>query len=1328
MAAYDGSLLFNTKIDTSGFEKLSSMAAKAAAKITAAFTAAVTAAGKVGSDFEAGMSAVGSISLESAENMALLTAKAQEMGATTKFSATESAKAFEFMSMAGWKTNQMLSGVSGVMDLAAASGEDLATVSDIVTDALTAFGMTAAESGKFSDILAAASSNANTNVAMMGESFKYAAPVFGALGYSAEDAAVALGLMANAGIKGTQAGRTLRMAISSLAAPSKEAAEAMDRYKISLTDENGKMYSFADMMVQMRDKLGGLAEAEQTAAASTIFGTEAMSGMLSIINASEEDFNKLTEAIENSEGMTEKMAEIRLDNLQGDVTILKSGLEALGIAAYDKFSEPLRSAVQSVTSEVEKLTNSIKDGELSASFEKVSTKLAELAGQFLEFAVNKGIPALINAFEWVIDNGGKVVSALEIVAAGYASIKIMAWGAAAQAAIGGTTIAQQAGLMAASLANPATAAVALAVALAAVGTAVLGYKKSQLEIKNAEMAYPLREELDAVRDLQAAYEDIDESARKEAQSRIAETERIKALKSELDRYVDINGKVVSNKERVKQLTEEINSIMPGTISLIGEEISGYQQASAAIEDFISKKQQEAVLDWKSAGYGEAKANVMDLAKEFAQVSAEKERLSKEVLSTDKAYNEAYARTREELAKEDVAYNSDRELAYYNADKEILEMLKDEEEELYILNKAREEASAALGAKNILYSEMNTTLDGYYASIQEYEGLTAALAEGDTQAFNAILNGLKGFYGDYSKVSAEEIEREISEKQLILDEWTKQYALGKIPAYMVEEAKNGLDETIQLAKDYIYTTGNAVEGVVLTAGEYYAHYYGGQTAWAQSELAAALGNGGLSPELAEAADDLGSGVADGIAEGFETELDDLKFSLELGKITDDQFNQQLGALLNKYDSAQTKAYRDHWSDYTKWQTRKAEEAAREANKVSEEFKSAADKLEFDKKMGNISDDEYLEQFKALLDKYDSAQTEAYSSYWNKYATEKKKKEEEDEKAALKEIETWQKASDKLISDYEKRYNKLMAKRDAMISKLSADSLYTKTDPDADEDDKDYDYNLTDNSKQKKKLDEYEKLLKKLQGLNASEDFMNEFLSMDIDKALEFGKTLSSAKGGAAAWLKGWQENHDREKQLADDYAKPAIEELNKEYEPLFENLLQNVPNAFSEKGRQSLQGYIDGLNVKKEDADAAVVSVMDGVIKACEDKLEIHSPSKVMYEMGEYTADGFIEGLMSKSDAVYNAVMSVFGSAFDDVYAKMQAAVSFSMSAAASDVTAASSAPKAYSSGVSRSFTQPSRGVYGNDYNLYLNNEYFGKMVRRAVSESGILTANSGGVY
>ena len=185
------------------------------------------------------------------------------MGAKTKFSASEAADAMNYMAMAGWKSGDMISGIDGIMDLAAASGEDLATTSDIVTDALTAFGLSADKSAHFADIMASASSNANTNVSMMGETFKYAAPVAGALGYSAEDTAIAIGMMANAGIKGSQAGTAIRSGLTRLVKPTKQVFEAMQKYGISITDSNGRMYSMREMIYQLRDKLGGLSEAER---------------------------------------------------------------------------------------------------------------------------------------------------------------------------------------------------------------------------------------------------------------------------------------------------------------------------------------------------------------------------------------------------------------------------------------------------------------------------------------------------------------------------------------------------------------------------------------------------------------------------------------------------------------------------------------------------------------------------------------------------------------------------------------------------------------------------------------------------------------------------------------------------------------------------------------------------------------------------------------------------------------------------------------------------------------------------------------------------------
>lgn len=286
---------------------------------------------KTAADFDSAMSQVSAISGATGQDLEDLRDKAQEMGAKTKFSASQSAEAMTYMAMAGWKTEDMLYGIEGVMNLAAASGEDLATTSDIVTDALTAFGKRAEDSGRLADIMAAASSNANTNVAMMGETFKYAAPVAGALGYTMEDTALAIGLMANAGIKGSQAGTSLRSMFSRLASPPKECAETMDKLGISITNADGTMKPFRDVIGDLRDKFAGLSEAEQAEAAKALAGQEAMSGLLAIVNAAPTDVEKLTSAIDNSKDSAEKMAATMNDNLNGQITLLKSQLEGLAI-------------------------------------------------------------------------------------------------------------------------------------------------------------------------------------------------------------------------------------------------------------------------------------------------------------------------------------------------------------------------------------------------------------------------------------------------------------------------------------------------------------------------------------------------------------------------------------------------------------------------------------------------------------------------------------------------------------------------------------------------------------------------------------------------------------------------------------------------------------------------------------------------------------------------------------------------------------------------------------------------------------------------------------
>lgn len=415
------------KLESIG-NKIASVGSRLTSTVTTGIVGAFTAAVKTTGDFDAAMSKVQAVSGATADQLELLRQKAKEMGETTKFSASESAEALNYMAMAGWQPEQMLQGLAGIMNLAAASGEELSTTSDIVTDALTAFNMTADQSGRFADILAAAASNANTNVAMMGESFKYVAPVAGALGYTAEDVAVALGLMANAGIKADMAGTSLRNMLNRMAKPTKESAAAMERLGIELYDGEGEMFTFREIMDQLRvsmkninipiedyekalDALDAQLEdgtltqkkyeealeelnlqtfgaegAEKARAAAMLGGTRAMSGLLAIANASEEDYARLTSAIDDSSqafakladgsvmplnealksgqeiierynGSAEAMAATMLDNLPGQMTILKSQIEGLAISIGELLMPTIRAVVGRIQEFVDKLNN-----------------------------------------------------------------------------------------------------------------------------------------------------------------------------------------------------------------------------------------------------------------------------------------------------------------------------------------------------------------------------------------------------------------------------------------------------------------------------------------------------------------------------------------------------------------------------------------------------------------------------------------------------------------------------------------------------------------------------------------------------------------------------------------------------------------------------------------------------------------------------------------------------------------------------------------------------------------------------------------------------------
>lgn len=318
-------------------------------------------------DFEAAMSQVQAISGSTQSDLTRLTAKAKEMGATTKFTAAESAEAFNYMAMAGWNAEQMMGGIEGILNLAAASGEDLGTTSDIVTDALTAFGLKASDATHFSDVLAQASSSANTDVGMMGETFKYVASMAGSLSYSIEDVALMTGLMANSGIKSTQAGTALNSVLTRLATNSSGAADAIAALGVNFYDSAGNARPLGTVMGELREATKGMNQEQKSSLANTVAGMEAQKGLLAILNASEEDYNKLADAISNADGASKRMSDTMMDNLSGDITLFQSAVDGLKISLGERMSNSwLRDIVQWLIAQVPKAEQLFSDAMDSA--------------------------------------------------------------------------------------------------------------------------------------------------------------------------------------------------------------------------------------------------------------------------------------------------------------------------------------------------------------------------------------------------------------------------------------------------------------------------------------------------------------------------------------------------------------------------------------------------------------------------------------------------------------------------------------------------------------------------------------------------------------------------------------------------------------------------------------------------------------------------------------------------------------------------------------------------------------------------------------------------
>ncbi len=810
---------------------------------------------ETGMSFEQSMAQVGAISGASAEDMELLTEKAKEMGATTKFSATESAEAFNYMAMAGWETEDMLNGISGIMNLAAASGADLATTSDIVTDALTAMGYSAGDAGKLADVMAAASSNANTNVELMGQTFQYAAPLVGALGYSMEDTAVQIGLMANAGIKGQKAGTALRSILSRLSAPPAECAKAMEELGVSLTDSAGKMKSLDEVMGELRTAFAGLDETQKTANAKAIAGQEAMSGLLAIVNAAPADYKKLTKAVKESEGAAQSMADTMNDTVEGQLTLLKSQIEGIQIEIYEKLVPYLREGLETISETISGI-----------NWDGVGEKVGKFASQVLELFIK------------IIENGDGIIDVLKAIGitmgVAFVVSKIITYAGAISslyAAFKALKTATDVATTSQLLLNAAQAATPIglvAAGVAAVSAALIYLASKNIEAGEATQVLTdyEKEQIETIGKLKVAYQDMAEARDASVKSIDTEYEYIKDLSNELQGLADSNGVVAeADRDRAEFIITTLNEALGTEIQMIDGVIQNYQEEKDAIYDLINAKKAEAVLRANEDLYTAAIQNKNEALKNLTTAQGIYNQNVLEMEEAEKAYQDAMNMTVDEYAElhglTDALSVAESELIQHQ----------------YDLEQAFTESKAAVGESRFAMTDAETAYYGYINTIKNYEGLSAAIISGDSAKISEALLNMEYDFQTAENSTRKSLENQVKNYEANLEMLKKAIQDGTpgVTQEMVDQAES----MVKAAKAELDKLPADAKTAGANSGDAFAKGLNSKTGEAQTAGAnlKANANNGLKPtgESKKSGEDFVQGYVDGVTITSRTAYDTAK---------------------------------------------------------------------------------------------------------------------------------------------------------------------------------------------------------------------------------------------------------------------------------------------------------------------------------------------------------------------------------------------------------------------------------------------------------------------
>ena len=605
-------------------KSVAAVAGGAVAAVGTATVGAVGAAAEVGSGFEKSMSRVEAISGATGNDLERLRAAAETMGANTSKTASESADALSYMALAGWKTEEMLTGLEPILRASEAGEMDLATCSDLVTDSMSAMGVSVNDLSHYLDVVAAAQSNSNTNMQQLLEAFIECGGSAHNFGLNVEDLSTVLGVMANRGIKGTEAGTALNSIFVNMLGSTKKTAEAMDTLGLSLYDNEGNMKDVTEVLKEMGDALASATDEQRNNLEAMLGGKTQITALQAMVNGLNGEYDDLSETLYDCDGALLKTAKTMQDNLTGNVTAMQSALEGLGIKVYDYLEEPLKSAVQSATKEISDLSRSVTEGQLSEVIERLADKFGKLIEKAAAFATDEGIPALINALDWISRNGDNIIATVEGMGAAWGAWKIGTMVAHVNSlvkAIKDYKTAQEAATAAQIAANDAAKAnIYVAVAAAAIGLATALGKLGASQLDSMAETLRERDALDEVTQAMLEQQDAIENRigafREESSEIDSKAEKERALWEEIQTLVDEEGNSTAESGRLGDAINELNTLAGTNIKLTNGQIEGYKDLKGSMDDIIKAQERQAKISYLQNYVGEALIKKDDVAKQL----------------------------------------------------------------------------------------------------------------------------------------------------------------------------------------------------------------------------------------------------------------------------------------------------------------------------------------------------------------------------------------------------------------------------------------------------------------------------------------------------------------------------------------------------------------------------------------------------------------------------------------------------------------------------------------------------------------------------------------